>query len=159
MPDLVSRVIVHVMLAKATSTSPDCTAGRRCAGARLTNFTLLASPNTAAAIARHESASMPRITPWLSGSEKLAELPITPQVSTPRAFTAASVGELVGAAAGAEAGVCASAPAVASPPASSASDERWAAGVGLCIKVSWGSSSAGYGDFFERLEAAVDVAG
>ena len=38
---------------------------------------------------------MPRITPWLSGSEKLAELPITPQLRTPRAFTAASVGEVV----------------------------------------------------------------
>src|SRR6478752_7648285 len=83
------------MLAKATSTSPDCTAGSRCAGARLTNFTLLASPNTAAATARQESASMPRITPWLSGSEKLAEVPITPQFSTPRALTAANVGEVV----------------------------------------------------------------
>src|SRR4051812_30420866 len=103
MPDLVSRVIVQVMLAKATSTSPDCTAGRRCAGARLTNLTLLASANTAAATARQESASIPRITPWLSGSEKLAELPMTPQFSTPRALTAASVGEVVAAGAWAQA--------------------------------------------------------
>ena len=43
---------------------------------------------------------MPRITPWLSGSEKFAELPITPQLRTPRAFTAARVGELVGGGAG-----------------------------------------------------------
>ena len=60
---------------------------------RLTYFTLVASPKIALAMARHESASMPRITPWLSGSEKLAELPITPQTSAPRAFT--SVGEVV----------------------------------------------------------------
>src|SRR5215471_14920457 len=108
------------MLAYAMSTSPDCTATRRCGGVRLTYFTLLASPNTAAAIARHESASMPRITPWLSGSEKLAELPITPQLSVPRDFTAASVGEVVGAAAGVAA-VCASAaPAQVMTPASTA---------------------------------------
>src|SRR6478736_356064 len=105
--------MVHVMFAKATSTSPDCTAGRRWAGARLTNLTLLASPKMAAATARQESASMPRITPWLSGSEKLAELPITPQFSTPRALTAASVGDVVAAGAWAQA-----LPALAAPSAS-----------------------------------------
>src|SRR5215472_14235496 len=119
-PERVSRDIVHVRFAYSTSTSPLCSAVSRCCAVSETNFTLFASPKIAAAIARHESASMPRITPWLSGSEKPADEPITPQMRLPRALTAASVGDAAAAGAPPAGAFCASAPNAARPAAAHA---------------------------------------
>ena len=58
-----------------------------------TNFTLPASPRMVAAMVRQVSASMPRITPWLSAKEKPATPVDTPQASIPRLRIASMVGE------------------------------------------------------------------
>src|SRR5688500_19879972 len=73
------------------STSPDCSAVKRCWAVSGTYFTLLASFRIAAAIALHTSTSRPDQPPWLSACEKPARPVFTPQASWPRDFTASSV--------------------------------------------------------------------
>ena len=85
---MVSRVMVSVVWRISTSISPDCSAVKRCTAVSGTKRTLDGSPNMAAATPRQRSASMPRQTPWLSGSEKPAMPTLTPQFSVPRWRTA-----------------------------------------------------------------------
>src|SRR5262245_21730857 len=70
------------------STSPDCSAVKRCWAVVGTNFTLSASPKIAAATARQVSTSSPVHLPWLSALAKPATPVLTPQMSCPRALTA-----------------------------------------------------------------------
>ncbi len=110
MPSEASRVSVQVVLRDRMSTSPDCSAVKRCCAFSGTNLTLLPSPSTAAAMALQMSTSSPVQLPWLSASEKPASPVFTPQTSWPRALMASSV---LPACAGAEA----SAAAATNPPA------------------------------------------
>ncbi|MOA62761.1 hypothetical protein D3C78_1882800 [compost metagenome] len=55
-----SRELVQVLLRERMSTSPDCSAVKRSLAVSGLNFTLEASPNTAAATARQTSTSIPR---------------------------------------------------------------------------------------------------
>jgi hypothetical protein len=66
------------------STSPDWSAVKRCWALRGTQRTLLASPSTAAAMARQTSTSSPRHCPWLSAAAKPITPVLTPQASWPR---------------------------------------------------------------------------
>ena len=65
-----SRVSVTEVLRDSTSTSPDCSAVKRCCETSGTHFTLLASPSSAAAIALPTSTSRPLHWPLLSAAEK-----------------------------------------------------------------------------------------
>ena len=62
------------------STSPDCTAVKRCCEVSGTYFTFSASPNIAAATARQTSTDRPLHLPWLSASMKPAVPMPTPQI-------------------------------------------------------------------------------
>ncbi len=115
-----SRPSVSVVSRDSTSTSPDCSAVNRFCVVSGENFTLLASPNTAAAMAWQVSASMPFMTPWLSGSENPAVSPAVPHTSMPRAFTASSVCEPLACAWAGVAKHAASAVAAIAPAASRA---------------------------------------
>ena len=88
-----SRPSVQVVLRDSMSTSPDCSAVKRFCVVVGTNFVLFTSPSAAVATARQESASMPRMTPWLSGSEKPGTVPAMPHSICPRFSTASSVAE------------------------------------------------------------------
>ena len=70
------------------STSPDCTAVKRCCEVRGTYLTFSASPNSAADTARQTSTDRPFHLPWLSASMKPAVPMPTPQFSMPRALMA-----------------------------------------------------------------------
>src|SRR5437868_6113310 len=74
------------------STSPDCSAVKRCCAVNGTNLTLSGSANTAAAIARQISMLKPLYLPWLSGWPKPGVPGCTPQVKEPACFTLSSVG-------------------------------------------------------------------
>ncbi|MNV76425.1 hypothetical protein D3C71_1697770 [compost metagenome] len=65
-----SRVSVTEVLRDSTSTSPDCSAVKRCCETSGTHLTLLASPSSAAAIALPTSTSRPVHCPLLSAAEK-----------------------------------------------------------------------------------------
>src|SRR5437764_3535529 len=87
-PSAVSRVSVAVVLLLRMSTSPDCSAVKRCCAVRGVYFTFSASPKMAAATARQTSTSSPTHLPWLSASMKPAVPVPTPQISVPRALMA-----------------------------------------------------------------------
>ena len=91
LPPLASLVCVYVVLRNNTSTSPALSTSKRSAAVSGRNSTLVASPRTAAATARQKSASKPSWLPSGWVSEKPTSEPLTPQRSTPRACTAASV--------------------------------------------------------------------
>src|SRR5205823_3140895 len=74
------------------STSPDCSAVKRCCAVNGTYLTLSGSPNTAAEIARQISMLKPLYFPWLSGWPKPGVPACTPQVKEPACFTLSSVG-------------------------------------------------------------------
>jgi len=78
MPSWTSRCSVQVVLRDSTSISPACSAVKRCCEDSGVNRTLFASPNMAAATARHMSASRPRQLPWASGAENPATPVLTP---------------------------------------------------------------------------------
>src|SRR5262245_52658734 len=90
-PREVSRDDVQVVLRASTSTSPDCKAVKRSFADNGTYLTLLASLSTAAAIARQKSTSSPAHVPCASGRPNPASVPLAPQLSMPRSFTALSV--------------------------------------------------------------------
>jgi hypothetical protein len=69
------------VLRDRTSTSPDCTAVKRCWIDSGWKRTFVASPNIAAAIARQMSTSMPRQFPWASGIENPGTPGLTPQIT------------------------------------------------------------------------------
>ena len=84
-----SRVSVQVELFDRRSTSPACSAVKRCWPDSGTYFTFSESPNSAAETPRQMSTFMPVHLPWLSTTMKPAMPPTaTPQTSCPRAFTA-----------------------------------------------------------------------
>src|SRR5215831_6157375 len=87
-PRAVSRVSVTVVLLDSMSTSPDCSAVKRCCEVSGTYLTFSASPKIAAATARQTSTDRPRHLPWLSAIMKPAVPRPTPQISEPRALTA-----------------------------------------------------------------------
>src|SRR3954463_8091287 len=86
-PSEVSRDSVQVVLRDSTSISPDCSAVKRSLADSGTNFTLVASLKTAAAIARQISTSSPVQLPLSSGAEKPGKPWLTPQDSMPRSLT------------------------------------------------------------------------
>src|SRR3954464_12959522 len=86
-PSEVSRDSVQVVLRDSTSISPDCSAVKRSLADSGTNFTLVASLKTAAAIARQISTSSPVQLPLSSGDEKPGKPWLTPQDSMPRSLT------------------------------------------------------------------------
>ena len=103
-PSEVSRSSVCVALRVMTSTSPDCSATKRCCAVVGVNLTFSASPNIAAAIALQRSTSRPVHLPWLSAKEKPARPVLTAHWTKPLALTASKVWP-------ADAGVAASATA------------------------------------------------
>src|SRR5438270_396421 len=74
------------------STSPDCSAVKRCCAVNGTYLTLSGSPYTAAEIARQMSILKPLYFPWLSGWPNPGVPACTPQVREPACFTLSSVG-------------------------------------------------------------------
>ena len=88
---MLSRDEVQVVLRDRTSISPDWSAVKRFLASSATNFTFLASPSTAAAMARHTSTSSPVHWPLSSGMPKPARPVLAPQVSVPLPFTVSSV--------------------------------------------------------------------
>ncbi len=90
-PKAVSRVSVHVVLRDKMSISPDCSAVSRSFADSGVNLTCPASPNTAAATARHTSTSMPAQLPLSSGLENPGSPLCTPHLRCPLAFTASRV--------------------------------------------------------------------
>src|SRR4051812_38329274 len=101
------------------STSPDCSAVKRCCEESGTNLTLSASPKIAAATARQTSTSRPTHLPWLSAIMKPAVPWPTPQTRLPRALIASR-----------------SLPAIAVPAVRMAVSPTAAASVILCIPAS-----------------------
>ncbi|MCY1426408.1 hypothetical protein D9M71_422270 [compost metagenome] len=61
-----SRELVQVVLRDSTSISPDCSAVKRSLAVSGLYLTLLASPNTAAAMPRQTSTSIPLYCPFAS---------------------------------------------------------------------------------------------
>src|SRR5574343_1020484 len=90
-PSEASRLKVKVVLRASRSTSPDCSAVKRCCAFSGTYFTLAASPSTAAAVARHRSTSRPRHWPAESAALKPARPVLTPHTSWPRDLLPSSV--------------------------------------------------------------------
>src|SRR5258706_4797708 len=92
MPSEASRISDQVARLDSTSTSPVCSAVKRCCAERGTYLTLLASPITAAAIALQMSTSKPDQRPWVSGNDQ-PETPVdTPHAITPLRLIASTVG-------------------------------------------------------------------
>src|SRR5215471_18675808 len=87
-PSAVSRVSVSVVLLESMSTSPDCSAVKRCWAVRGTYLTFSESPKITAETARQTSMSSPTHLPWLSARAKPATPVGTPQISEPRALMA-----------------------------------------------------------------------
>src|SRR6185436_407861 len=83
-PSAVSRVSVRVVLFDRMSTSPDCSAVKRCWAVSGTYFTFSESPKIAAETARQTSTSRPTHLPWLSATANPAVPVGTPQTSAPR---------------------------------------------------------------------------
>src|SRR5262245_54124978 len=77
---------------ESTSTSPVCSAVKRCAAVSGVKRTFFASPSTAAAIARHTSTSSPRHSPCASGAENPATPVVTPHCTKFFLRTPSSVG-------------------------------------------------------------------
>src|SRR3954453_22960366 len=90
-PSEVSRSKVCVALRVMTSTSPDCSATKRCCAVVGVNFTFSASPKMATAIALQRSTSSPVHLPWLSEKEKPASPVLTAHCTKPLALTASKV--------------------------------------------------------------------
>ena len=86
-----SRVSVHVVLRESTSTSPDCSAVKRCCALSGVHLTLPASPSTAAASALQMSVSRPIQLPLLSTAENPGKPVLTPQAMRPCWRTVSSV--------------------------------------------------------------------
>src|SRR5471030_1321557 len=86
-----SRELVMVVLRERMSISPDCNAVKRSLAFNWLNLTLVASPKTAAATARQTSASIPRILPLASGTEKPGRPSLTPHCTKPFFCTASRV--------------------------------------------------------------------
>src|SRR5688572_18949777 len=74
-----------------TSTSPDCSAVKRCCAVVGTYLVFSESPNIAAAMARQRSTSSPVHLPWLSAKEKPARPVLTAHWTKPLALTASKV--------------------------------------------------------------------
>src|SRR5258706_14241551 len=92
MPSEASRISDQVARLDSTSTSPVCSAVKRCCADKGTNLTLLASPITAAAIALQMSTSKPAQRPWLSANDQPATPVDTPHTITPFLRIASTVG-------------------------------------------------------------------
>ncbi|MCY1547752.1 hypothetical protein D9M68_838250 [compost metagenome] len=75
-----------------TSTSPDCSAVKRCWVDSAVPLNLVGSPNTAAATARQMSTSMPSHSPLLFVAEKPDTPSVRPHCTNPFFFTASRVG-------------------------------------------------------------------
>src|SRR5690606_17569226 len=90
-PSEVSRDRLTVVDLASRSTSPDCSAGKRCTVDSGMNSTAVGSSNSAAAMARQNLTSKPCHSPWLSGAEMPGRLPSEPQISRPRSITVDSV--------------------------------------------------------------------
>ena len=93
-----SRVSVTVVLRVSTSTSPDCSAVKRCCVFSGVNLTLVASPNIVEAMARHRSTSMPLYSPLLSAIEKPGMPVDTPHWTNPFFLTLSKVAPALAAA-------------------------------------------------------------
>src|SRR5262249_4460383 len=89
-PSAVSRVSVSVVLLESMSTSPDCSAVKRCWAVRGTYLTFSESPKITAETARQTSTSSPTHLPWLSARAKPATPVGTPQITEPRALMAST---------------------------------------------------------------------
>src|SRR6187455_1011102 len=87
-PSAVSRCRVMVVLFDSRSTSPDCSAVKRCCEVSGTYLTFSDSPKIAAETARQTSTSRPTHLPWLSATAKPAMPVGTPQITAPRALMA-----------------------------------------------------------------------
>src|SRR4051812_6596686 len=74
------------------STSPDCSAVKRCCAVSGTYLTFSGSPKIAAAIARQMSMLNPVYLPWLSGCPKPGVPCCTPQLNEPACLTLSRVG-------------------------------------------------------------------
>src|SRR5436190_7607198 len=85
-PSAVSRCRVMVVLLDSRSTSPDCSAVKRCCEVSGTYLTFSDSPKIAAETARQTSTSRPTHLPWLSATAKPAMPVGTPQITAPRAL-------------------------------------------------------------------------
>ena len=92
MPSWTSRWNVMVVTRDSTSISPVCSAVKRCAAVNGVKRTFVASPSTAAAIARQTSTSRPRHCPCSSGVENPAMPVLTPHWTKPLRRTPSSVG-------------------------------------------------------------------
>lgn len=86
-----SRVSVTVVLRVSTSTSPDCSAVKRCCVLSGVTLNFDASPNMVAAMARHMSTSSPFHSPLLSAIEKPGIPVDTPHCTKPFFFTLSNV--------------------------------------------------------------------
>ncbi|MNT43212.1 hypothetical protein D3C72_1796690 [compost metagenome] len=91
-PRDVSRVWVRVTVRSNTSTSPDCSAVKRCWVDSAVPLNLVGSPNTAAATARQMSTSMPSHSPLLLVAENPETPSVRPHCTNPFFFTASRVG-------------------------------------------------------------------
>ncbi|MNX82557.1 hypothetical protein D3C86_1142910 [compost metagenome] len=87
---MVSRVSVCVVLRDSMSISPDCKAVNLACAVNTLPLTLEASPNMAAATARHMSTSRPVHSPLLSNTEKPG-MPAKPHCKKPFFLTASNV--------------------------------------------------------------------
>src|SRR5215831_4140076 len=99
MPSEASRIKDQVARLDSTSTSPVCSAVKRCCADKGWYLTLLASPSTAAAMTRHMSTSKPVHLPSLSGIDQPATPVDTPHTSAPFLRIASTVGPAVATAA------------------------------------------------------------
>ena len=86
-----SRVSVTEVLRDSTSTSPDCSAVKRCCETSGTHLTLPASPSSAAAIALPTSTSRPLHWPLLSAAEKPGTPLLMPMLIWSRCLMVSSV--------------------------------------------------------------------
>ena len=86
-----SRLKVQVVLRDSMSISAERSAVKRVLPVRFLYLSLLASPNTAAATARHTSTSKPFHTPLSSGAAKPTRPVLIPQIKCPRLRTSSRV--------------------------------------------------------------------
>jgi len=86
-----SRLKVQVVFRDSMSISAERSAVKRVLPVRFLYLSLLASPNTAAATARHTSTSKPFHTPLSSGAAKPTRPVLMPQIRWPRWRTSSRV--------------------------------------------------------------------
>src|SRR3546814_6304668 len=88
---VVSRVRVWLVLRVSTSTSPDCSAVKRCCVFSGVTLNLVESLNMVAAMARHMATSMPFHSPLLSAMENPGMPVDTPHWTKPFFLTLSKV--------------------------------------------------------------------